>query len=562
MAMANQKQSLEVLEAEAQIWNQVYNYINSMSLKCATELGIPDVIHKHGGPMTLLELVDALPAVDKAKANCMYRLMRILVHSGFFVIEKINSSNEEGYSLTPASRLLVGDCPMSMKPFVISQIDPVLTEPMHHLKRNPRFSHLFDQGMESDTPMVAEVITRDCRQVFDGLDSLVDVGGGTGTLAKAIAEAFPQIHCTVLDLAPIVAGLEGRRNLKYIEGNMFEYIPPADAVVLKWVLHDWSDEESVEILKKCKEAITRNGKRGKVIIIEMVVDESESVETQLLLDMLMMALATGRERKEKEWANLISDAGFSGYRIYPVLGLRSIIESRPLPSGPHLTHSSPDSRLCSQSSPHHQAAERVKVPQLFVDRRESSPSLVVGHLESSPQLSSPSLLTSRHPPISFSPNISSKTLAPNQLRLPSTSDEEDDCCCRHSKLSQARARTENCRIFSTLHLVLKRGTFSNFATKDWDTSVAVKDGDEHGGCCLSFILFLFFNVKQNEMVVPEQTSDTEIVLEMHASTKEKQQTDDIETNIDVTAEKILLQKRLKVHFCHHLRKSKELNKLK
>ncbi|KAL0413842.1 UNVERIFIED_CONTAM: Trans-resveratrol di-O-methyltransferase [Sesamum radiatum] len=265
MDIVNQKQSLELLEAEAHIWKQVFYYVNSMSLKCATELGIPDVIHKHGGPMTLLELVDALPGVDKAKADCMYRLMRFLVHSGFFVLEKINSSNEEGYSLTPASRLLVGDRPMSMKPFVISQIDPFLMEPMHHLsrwfqnagdrtafhtanngmsiweqkERNPKFSHLFDQGLASDTPMVADVITRDCRHVLEGLDSLVDVGGGTGTLAKAIAEAFPEIHCTVLDLATVVAGLEETRNLKYIAGNMFEYIPPADAVLLKVNSHEF-----------------------------------------------------------------------------------------------------------------------------------------------------------------------------------------------------------------------------------------------------------------------------------------------------------------------------------
>ncbi|KAL2230347.1 probable O-methyltransferase 3 [Sesamum indicum] len=358
MEMVNQKQSLELLEAEAQIWKQMLNCINPMSLKCATELGIPDVIHKHGGPMTLLELVDALPGVDKAKADCMYRLMRILVHSGFFVLEKINSSNEEGYSLTPASRLLVGDHPMSMKPYV-SQIHPILLDPMHHWsrwfqdannptpfhtvnngmslwelkERHPGFSHLFDQSMASDTSVVADVITRDCRQVFEGLDSLVDVGGGTGTLAKAIAEAFPQIHCTVLDLAPVVAGMDGTKNLKYIEGNMFEYIPPSDAVLLKWILHDWSDEKSVEILKKCKEAITSNGKRGKVILIEMVVDDersnTESVETQLQFDMIMMTLLGGKERKEKEWANLFSGAGFQGYRIYPILGLRSIIEIYP-----------------------------------------------------------------------------------------------------------------------------------------------------------------------------------------------------------------------------------------
>ncbi|KAL0377064.1 UNVERIFIED_CONTAM: putative O-methyltransferase 3 [Sesamum calycinum] len=228
--MTKQEPSSELLEAEAHIWNQLFSYINSMSLKCATELGIPEIIHKHGRPMTLTELVDALPGVDRAKADHVRRLMRTLVHSGVFVLEKIDSSDEQGYSLAPASRLLMGDHPMSMKAFLLCQLDSTLTEPWQHLsgwfrnnedrtafhathgmslweqkERNPRFSNLFDQGMASDTPMVADVITRDCRQVFEGLGSLVDVGGGTGSLAKAVAEAFPQIHCTVLDLAPVVA---------------------------------------------------------------------------------------------------------------------------------------------------------------------------------------------------------------------------------------------------------------------------------------------------------------------------------------------------------------------
>ncbi|KAL0283255.1 UNVERIFIED_CONTAM: Trans-resveratrol di-O-methyltransferase [Sesamum angustifolium] len=250
--------SSELLEAQAYIWNQVFNFINSMSLKCATELGIPNIIHKHDGPMTLSELVDALPGVDKSKADCVDRLMRVLTHSGFFLMENINSTDEKGYSLTHASRLLVGDRPGSMKPYVLSLLEPNLTEPWQHLsrwfqdnkdrkafhaanamslweykERNSRYSRLFDQSLESDTPVVANVIARDCRQVFEGLDSLVAVGGGTGTLAKAIAEAFPQMHCTVLDLAPVVAGLEGTKNLKYVEGDMFKYIPPSDAVLLK-----------------------------------------------------------------------------------------------------------------------------------------------------------------------------------------------------------------------------------------------------------------------------------------------------------------------------------------
>ncbi|KAK4403533.1 Trans-resveratrol di-O-methyltransferase [Sesamum angolense] len=258
METIKQEPSSELLEAEAHIWNQVLNYVNSMSLKCVTELGIPDIIHKHGRPMSHTELVDALPGVDRAKADHMRRLMRMVVHSGFFVLEKIDSSDEQGYSLTPASRLLIRDHPMSMKAFVLC-VDSFQIEPLRQLgrwfqntedhtafhtahngrsfweqkERNPRFSHLFDRGMASDTPMVADVITRDCRQVFEGLGSLVDVGGGTGTLAKAIAEVFPEIHCTVLDHATVVAGIEGTRNLKYVEGDMFEYIPPSDAVLLK-----------------------------------------------------------------------------------------------------------------------------------------------------------------------------------------------------------------------------------------------------------------------------------------------------------------------------------------
>ncbi|BBG99377.1 O-methyltransferase 1 [Prunus dulcis] len=145
-----------------------------------------------------------------------------------------------------------------------------------------------------------------------GVGSLVDVGGGTGTVAKSIADAFPHMKCTVLDLPHVVADLKGRKNLEYVAGNMFEAVPAADAIFLKWILHDWSDEECVKILERCKEAVTREGKKGKVIIVDMTVEnnntDKESGETQLFFDMLMMVMATGKERNEKEWAKLFSDA--------------------------------------------------------------------------------------------------------------------------------------------------------------------------------------------------------------------------------------------------------------
>lgn len=94
-------------------------------------------------------------------------------------------------------------------------------------------------------------------------------------------------------------------------------------------MHDWNDEKCVTILKNCKKAIPSREKGGKVIIVDMVVDckkDDAIVETQLFLDMLMMIFYGGKERTEKEWANLFLKAGFTNYKITNIPGSRSLIE--------------------------------------------------------------------------------------------------------------------------------------------------------------------------------------------------------------------------------------------
>ncbi|XP_027063695.2 trans-resveratrol di-O-methyltransferase-like [Coffea arabica] len=349
----------EFFQAQAHIWNHIFNFINSMSLKCAIQLGIPDIIHKHGQPMTLDQLIDALP-IKNAKAPFIYRLMRILIHSGFFIEAKIpgtENDNQKGYLLTSASELLLKTNPFSVTPFLLAMLDPIFTDPWHHFSQwfqnsdespfytchgrplwelaghEPRLNQFFNEAMASDARLVSSMVIKDSKHVFEGLNSLVDVGGGTGTFTEAIADAFPRLKCTVLDLPHVVDGLESSKNLAYVGGDMFEAIPPADTVLLKWILHDWSDEECVQILRKCKEAIPSKEKGGKVIIIDILLksqqkgdDDHEAIETQLLFDMLMMVLLKGRERNEKDWAKLFFEAGFNDYKITAALGLRSIIE--------------------------------------------------------------------------------------------------------------------------------------------------------------------------------------------------------------------------------------------
>lgn len=98
----------------------------------------------------------------------------------------------------------------------------------------------------------------------------------------------------------------------------------------QWIIHDWNDEEGLKILKRCRDAIVDG---GKVMIIDVVVDvnheDGEVLEDQLYFDMAMMSYFNAKERSEKEWAKLFSDAGFTSYKITPAFGVRSLIEVYP-----------------------------------------------------------------------------------------------------------------------------------------------------------------------------------------------------------------------------------------
>ncbi|GMI86942.1 N-acetylserotonin O-methyltransferase [Hibiscus trionum] len=347
----------ELLQAQAHVWNHLFSFVSSMSLKCAVDLGIPDVIQNHGKPMSITELATALPTLNPSKVGNLYRLMRLLVHSGFFTQQQLvdgDDDQEQGYVLTNAARLLLNNHPLSITPYLKVITNPVVIKPWYFLQtwfenddhtafytahgetfwdycsHDPDLINLFNESMANDTPLISRVLSENCRGLFDEVQSLVDVGGGTGTMAKAISAVFPHLECTVFDLPHVVAGLQDGRNMKYVGGNMFEAVPAADAIFLKWICHNWSEEDCLRILKRCKDAISE---RGKVIIIDIVVrfnDEGfKLVETQLFFDMLMMVAVNGRERREEEWAKLFSAAGFSNYKITPILGLRSLIEVYP-----------------------------------------------------------------------------------------------------------------------------------------------------------------------------------------------------------------------------------------
>ncbi|KAM6595204.1 hypothetical protein CsatA_005728 [Cannabis sativa] len=371
---SNNESSIDELsEAQSHLYKHMLCYTNCMALKCAIELGIPNIINnnKNGQPITLSQLVHALQ-IPSSKTSSLRRLMRVLVHFGFFTSKKQEEEEEDAYGLTTSTKLLVSnnnnnDDVSSLSPYVVGVLEPAMVTPFHFLgswfkkddattpfqlanngmkfyeywEKNTQFGDRMNEAMGSDSGMLKLVFNaknKDLfKHVFEGITSLVDVGGCTGDVCKILMEVFPHLKCSVFDLPHVVAANNlhnnNIQNLKFIEGDMFQQIPQADAILIKSVLRGCSDEECVTILKKCKEAICYN-KGGKVMIIDIVInsdeDENQVLEAKLSFDLLVMILfATGKERSQKDWETLIFQAGFTRYKITPLFSLKSLIELFP-----------------------------------------------------------------------------------------------------------------------------------------------------------------------------------------------------------------------------------------
>ncbi|KAK7372196.1 hypothetical protein VNO80_05568 [Phaseolus coccineus] len=140
MESREEDQSVKLLRAQTHVWNHVFSFINSMSLKCIVDLGIPDIIHNYGKPMSLSNLISSLP-IHSSKTHSIHRLMRIMVHSGFFSQHNPTENElEVNYALTDSSLLLLKSNAMSVTPFLQAMLDPVLTNPWN------QFSDWFKNG--------------------------------------------------------------------------------------------------------------------------------------------------------------------------------------------------------------------------------------------------------------------------------------------------------------------------------------------------------------------------------------------------------------------------------
>ncbi|XP_059294602.1 (R,S)-reticuline 7-O-methyltransferase-like [Lycium ferocissimum] len=113
--------------------------------------------------------------------------------------------------------------------------------------KDAELNEIFSNGMNSVTKSTMKAILTGYKDGFNSITSLVDVGGGIGVAMSEIVKAYPHIKGTNFDLPHVVSTAQKYEGVSHVGGDMFQAIPPADVVVVKWIMHDWGDEDCLKI---------------------------------------------------------------------------------------------------------------------------------------------------------------------------------------------------------------------------------------------------------------------------------------------------------------------------
>jgi hypothetical protein len=200
-----------------------------------------------------------------------------------------------------------------------------------YLSENPKESALFDRSMTNLTEIVIEPVLSSVN--FSRYPVIADIGGGEGLLLSSILYKNKNSSGILFDLPegmmgadPILQRFGVTDRVRKVHGNFFETAPSgADAYLLKNILHNWSTPECVEILSIIRNAMPDH---GRILILEMMLDEGNETSYGKLIDLQMMVfMQDGRERTRKEFESLVQQAGLRINRIIHTVAPISVIEA-------------------------------------------------------------------------------------------------------------------------------------------------------------------------------------------------------------------------------------------
>jgi hypothetical protein len=189
-----------------------------------------------------------------------------------------------------------------------------------YLEANPPFAECFGRAMRyygNDDPSSLDCLIDALKPLDQRGARMIDLGGSEGQASQFIVKKTNHFHIQVQDLAPVVESATQalpanlRRRISFSAHDFFreQNASPVDAILIRWVLHNWSDSYCVKILKALRPAL-RSG--TKIFIHEFVPDNPQvpglKGRFDLRLDLIMLVLNNGRERSEAEFRDLLAAA--------------------------------------------------------------------------------------------------------------------------------------------------------------------------------------------------------------------------------------------------------------
>ncbi len=316
-------------------------------LYVAANLGLADLLRD--GPRTNGELAEA----TGSHAPSLARVLRALLALGV-----LTRDPEGRFGLTALGATLRSDGPGSLRAWILFALGEenlrTWGELLHSVRtgetafdhvykmgvwqyrqQNPEHGRLFDAAMAAlmsgvDTALAAAYS-------FAGVERVVDVGGGDGTLLITLLRVHPGLEGVLFDLPEVAAGARRRiagaglaQRCAVVAGDVFDAVPgDGDCYLLARVIHDWDDERAVAILRNCCRAMSEG---GRLLLLERIfpaeVEPSPASLAAALTDMNMMLVTGGRERTEAEYRTLLSVAGVDAVRIIPTGSGLSVLEGK------------------------------------------------------------------------------------------------------------------------------------------------------------------------------------------------------------------------------------------
>lgn len=312
------------------------------TLHAAAMLGLADQLT--GKPKSAAELAGDV----QAHAPSLHRLMRSLASLGILA-----EQTEQRYTLTTLGEALKINAPGSARSTVLTFGSPWAQSAWDHLvysvqtgktgfekaqgmplfyylAQHPEAASLFNETMvgfhSQEPPAIAAAYD------FSTFKTIVDIGGGMGSLLAAILTRYAGPRGVLFDLPHVVAEApaflkaKGVNDRVTIEAGDFLKTVPAggDAYVLSHIIHDWDEDQCLTILSHIRKVVNSG---GRLLIAEMVLPAGDTPHPGKMLDMAMLVWPGGQERTLAEYDQLLSKGGFHLTRVVPTNSAVNVVEA-------------------------------------------------------------------------------------------------------------------------------------------------------------------------------------------------------------------------------------------